>query len=125
MKNHGAELIKSILSCYIKRYSDVYSERNDEGSVSDVDNILFHVWHVWNSAVWPDLANDSNEDETKLSLQLNTIRETYEKYKSMPIFESTSLESLQNGYTKFYVTPTAILKLIMWNHQTFGPNYVG
>ena len=24
-----------------------------------------------------------------------------EKYKSMPIFESTSLESLQNGYTEF------------------------
>ena len=125
MKNHGAELIKSILSCYIKRYSDVYSERNNEGNVSDVDNILFHVWHVWNSAVWPDLANDSNEDETKLSMQLNTICGTYEKYKSMPIFESTSLESLQNGYTKFYVMPTAILTLIIWNYQTFGPNYVG
>ena len=92
---HGAELIKSIFSCYVKRYSDVYSERNDEASVSDGDNILF------NSTVWPALTNDSDEDEIKLSLQLNTICEINEKYKSMPIFESTSLESLQNGYTKF------------------------
>ena len=87
MKNHGAELFESTLSCYIKRYSDVYSERNDEGSVNDVDKILFHVCRVLNSAVWPDLAKDSDEDETKLSLQLNAIREIFEKCKSMPIFK--------------------------------------
>ena len=51
LKNHGAELIESTFSCYVKRYSDVYSERNDEGSVSDGDNILFHVCRVLNSAV--------------------------------------------------------------------------
>ena len=101
MKNHGAELIASILSCYIKRYSDVYSERNDEGSVSDDNNILFHVCRVLNSTVWSDLTNDSDKDEIKLSLQLNAIREIYEKYKSMAIFESTFLESLENGYTEF------------------------
>ena len=53
LKNHGAELIESILSCYIKRYCDVYSEGNDEGSVSDGDDILFHVCCFLNSAVWP------------------------------------------------------------------------
>ena len=95
------ELIGSMLSCYVKRHSDVYSERHDQGSVSDGDNILFHVSLVFNSAVWPKLTNDSNEDEIKLSLQLNGICEIYEKYKSMPIFESTSLEFLQNGYTEF------------------------
>ena len=51
LKNHGAELIESIFSCYVTRYSDVYSERNDKDSVSDGDNILFHVCHVLNSAV--------------------------------------------------------------------------
>ena len=56
---------------------------------------------VLNSAVCPDLTSDSDEDEIKLSLQLNVIREIYEKYKSIPIFESISLESLQNGYTEF------------------------
>ena len=101
LKNHSTELIKSILSWYVKRYRDVSSERNDKGSISDGDKILFHVCHVSNSAVWPDLTNDSDEDEVKLSLQLNAIHEIYEKYKSMPIFESTSLESLQNGYTEF------------------------
>ena len=101
LKNHGDELIESILSCYVKRYSDVYLERNDEGSVSDGDNILLHVCHVLNSAVWPDLTKDSDEDEIKLSLQLNAIHEIYENYKSMPIFESVSLEPLQNGYTEF------------------------
>ena len=60
LKNHDGELIESILSCYVKRYSDVYSERNDKGSVSDGDNILFHVCHVLNLAVRPDLTNDSN-----------------------------------------------------------------
>ena len=101
LKNHDAELIESIFSCYVKRYSDVYSEKNDKGSISDGDNILFHVCCVLNSAVWPDLTKDSDEDEIKLSLQLNKICEIYEKYKSMPIFELTSLESLQNGYTEF------------------------
>ena len=66
LKNHGAELIESILSCYVKRYSDVYSERNDEGSVSDGDNIPFHVCRVVNSAVWPGLTNDSDEDEIRV-----------------------------------------------------------
>ena len=101
LKNRGAELIESIFSCYVKRYSDVYSERNDEGSVSDDNNILFHVCRVLNSTVWSDLTNDSDKDEIKLSLQLNAIREIYEKYKSMAIFESTFLESLENGYTEF------------------------
>ena len=86
MYNHGAELIESILSCYIERYSDVYLERNDEGSVSNGDNILFHACHNLNLLVWPDLTNGSDEDEIKLSLQLNAIREIYEKYKSVPIF---------------------------------------
>ena len=74
---------------------------NDKGSVSDGYNILFYVCRVLNSAVWPDLRNKINEDETKLKLQLNTICEIYETYKSIPIFTSTSLESLQNGYTEF------------------------
>ena len=71
------ELIESILPCYVKRYTDVHSERNDEGSVSDGDNILFHVSCDFNSAVWPSLTNDSDE----LSLQLNAIHEICEKYK--------------------------------------------
>ena len=62
LKNHGAELIKSILSYYVERSSDVYSERNGERIVSDGDNILFHVFHVLKSAVWPDLTNHSDED---------------------------------------------------------------
>ena len=65
LKAHGAELIESILSGYVERYSDVYSDRNDEGSVSNGCNILFHVCHVLNSAVWPDKTNDSDEDELK------------------------------------------------------------
>lgn len=54
--------IKSILSYYVERSSDVYSERNGERIVSDGDNILFHVFHVLKSAVWPDLTNHSDED---------------------------------------------------------------
>lgn len=87
LKNHGAELIKSILPRYVERYSGVYSEINDKGSFSDGDNILFRVCRVLNSAVWADLTKDTNEDEIKLSQQLNTIREIYEEYKLMPIFE--------------------------------------
>ena len=68
MKNHGVELIESILSCYVERHNNVYSERNDEGSISDGDNILFHVSHVLNLAVWPDLINNRDEDKIKLSL---------------------------------------------------------
>ena len=43
----------------------------------------------------------SDEDQIKLSMQLNPILEIYEKYKSMPTFESTFLESFQNGYNEF------------------------
>ena len=42
--------------------------QKEERSVSDGDNILFHVFHVLKSAVWPDLTNHSDEDEIKLSL---------------------------------------------------------
>ena len=87
LKKHGAELIESILPHYVERYSGVYSERNDKGSFSDGDNILFRVCRVLNLAVWADLTKDRNEDEIKLSQQLNTIREIYEEYKLMPIFE--------------------------------------
>lgn len=86
MKNHGAELIDLFCPVTLKD-SGVYSERNDKGSFSDGDNILFRVCRVLNSAVWADLTKDTNEDEIKLSQQLNTIREIYEEYKLMPIFE--------------------------------------
>lgn len=70
LKNRGAELTESILSCLVDRNSDVYSERNKKGSINDGDDILFHACHVLISAVWPDLTNDSHE--------------IYKKYKSMP-----------------------------------------
>ena len=68
LKNLCAELTESILSYYVEKYSDVYSEKNDEGSISDGDNILFHVCRVLSAAVWLDLTNDSDEDEIKLLL---------------------------------------------------------
>ena len=113
LQNHGAELTESILSCFVERYNDIYSKRNDEDSLSAGDNILFHVCCVLNPGVWPGLTNDSNKDEIKLSLQLNAISEIYEKYKSMPIFESTSLGFLQNRYTEFVCYNYCYFTLIM------------
>ena len=62
----------------------------DDGNFSD---------SAW-PAVWPDLTNDSYEDESKLSLRLSAICENYKKYKSKPILESAFLRSMQNDYAK-------------------------
>ena len=57
-RNHRVHIVRSILSCYEERYSDVYSETGNNNAVSNGDKVLFDVSQVFNSAVWPSLTKD-------------------------------------------------------------------
>ena len=67
LKNLGAEIIKSVLSCYAEKYCNLYSETTTGIPISDGDTVLFDVCHVLQTTVWPQL-NDSNKDEEVLSV---------------------------------------------------------
>ena len=49
LKNHGAEIIKFILSCYAERYLNLFSETTTDNPISDGDTVLFAVCHVLNN----------------------------------------------------------------------------
>ena len=40
LRNHGVHMVRSILSCYEERYSDVYSETGDNNAVSNGDKVV-------------------------------------------------------------------------------------
>ena len=73
-------MVRSILSCYEERYSDVYSETGGNNAVSNGDKILFDVCQVLNSAVWPSLTKDENEDDQILSVQFAAINNLFERF---------------------------------------------
>ena len=43
LKNHGLEIIKSILYCYAERYCNLYSETTTDNHISDNDTVLFDL----------------------------------------------------------------------------------
>ena len=96
LKNHAAEIIKSILSCYAERSCNLYSETTTNNPICDGDTVLFDVSHVLNTTVWPQL-NDSKKDEVLL-VQFTAINSIFERFKLMPVFESVTCESLKGGY---------------------------
>ena len=63
LRNHGVHMVRSILSCYKERCSDVYSETGDNNAVSDDEKVLFDVCQVLNSTVWPSLTKDESKDD--------------------------------------------------------------
>ena len=66
-RNHGAEIIKSFLSCYGKRYCNLYSETITDSPISDGDTVIFDVYCILNTTTWPQL-NDSNKHQEVLSV---------------------------------------------------------
>ena len=97
LKNHGAEIIKSILSCCAERYCNLYSQTTTDNPIGDGDTVLFDVCHVLNTTAWPQL-NYSNKDEEVLSVQFTAINSIFERFKLMPVFESVVCKLLQSGY---------------------------
>ena len=97
-RNHGVHIVRSILLCYEKKYSDVYSKTGDNNAISDGDKVLFDVCQVLNSAVWPSLTKDESEDDQILSVQLAAINNLFERFQTMPVFKSITRDSLQTGF---------------------------
>ena len=75
LKNHGAEIIKSILSCYTKRYCNLYSETTIDNPISNGDTVLFDVCRVLNTTVWPQL-NVMIPTRMKKFFQFNSLQLT-------------------------------------------------
>ena len=120
LKNHGAEIIKSVLSCYSKSYCNLYSETTTDNPISDGDTVLFDANSVLNTTVWSQL-NDSNKDEEILSVQFTAINSTFERFNLIPVFESVTCESLLSGcagiihYAHQYFAVDKIKPMNLWS----------
>ena len=125
LKNHGAKIIKSILSCYAERYCNFHSETSTDNPISDDDTVLSDVCRVLNTTVWPQL-NDYKKDEEVLSVQLTAINSNFERFKLIPVFESAKCESLQSGsadiirYAHRYFAVSTIKPMNLWYKFCLG-----
>ena len=125
LKNHGAKIIKSILSCYAERYCNFHSETSTDNPISDDDTVLSDVCRVLNTTVWPQL-NDYKKDEEVLSVQLTAINSNFERFKLIPVVESAKCESLQSGsadiirYAHRYFAVSTIKPMNLWYKFCLG-----
>ena len=95
------------MTCYEGRYSSIISDNNIKSSgisddenleISDGDSVLFDVCHVLNTKVWPKL-QEGRKDNENLSLQLNSVKNPFEKFNNMEVFHPVSIGSLIDGYS--------------------------
>ena len=95
------------MKCYEDRYSSLLSDNNNENSginddknmeIRDDDSVLFGVCRVLNTKVWLKLQEGSKEDEN-LQLQLNSVKNLFEKFDNMEVFYPVSVDSLIDGYS--------------------------
>ena len=100
-------IVKAIVTCYEDRYSSILSDNNNKSStisddetmeISDGDSLLFDVYRVLNTKVWPKLQEGTKDDEN-LSLQLNSVKNLFEKLNKMEVFHPVSIDSLIDGYS--------------------------
>ena len=66
--------------------------------IKDDDSVLFDVCCVLNTKVWHKLQEGSKDDEN-LSLQLNSVKNLFEKFNNMEVFHSVGINSLIDGYS--------------------------
>ena len=125
LKNHGAEIVKSMISCYAERYCNIYSETTTDNPISDSDTVLFDVCRVLSTTVWPQL-NDSNKNQEVHSVQFTAINSIFERFKVMSVFESVTCKSLQSGhediirYAHRYFAVDKIKPMRFWSKICLG-----
>ena len=83
LKNHGVEIIKTILSCYAENYSNLYSETTTDNPIGDCEIVFFEVCRILNTTVWPQ-SNDSNKDEEILSVSSLQSTSFFKDSRSCP-----------------------------------------
>ena len=95
------------MTCYEDRYSRILSDNNNESSgisddenmeINDGDSVLFDICRVLNTKVWPKLQEGRKDDEN-LSLQLNSVKNLFEKFNNMEVFHPVSVDLLIDGYS--------------------------
>ena len=122
LKNHGAGIIKSILSCYSERYCNLYSQTTTDNPISDGDTVIFDVCRVLNTTAWLQL-NDSNKFFQFSSLESTAF---LKHSSSLPVFESVTRESLQSGYADIicyahrYFAVDKIKPMNLWSKICLG-----
>ena len=103
----SVSIVKAIVTCYEDRYSSILSDNNNKSStisddenmeISDGDSLLFDVYRVLNTKVWPKLQEGTKDDEN-LSLQLNSVKNLFEKLNKMEVFHPVNIDSLIDGYS--------------------------
>ena len=122
IENHVVDMVERIISCFERRYCGVYSD-NTKGVVNveaDAgDRILFDICRVLNCNVWPEIKEDSNL-EADFSVQIRSIKNIFERYSAMSIFENFTVNDIVDGfiditnYAARYFTITKINPIEFW-----------
>ena len=124
LKNHCLDIIKAIATCNDDRYSSLISDNNNESSgisddenmeIKDDDSALFYVCCVLNTKVWHKLQEGSKDDENLL-LQLNSVKNLFEKFNNMKVFHSVGINSLIGGYSE------CSIRIQLLRHWTYWAN---
>ena len=115
-------MVERIISCFERRYCGVYSD-NTKGVVNveadSGDRILFDICRVLNCNVWPEIKEDSNLEED-FSVQIRSIKNIFERYSAMSIFENFTVNDIGDGfiditnYAARYFTISKINPIEFW-----------
>jgi hypothetical protein len=116
IQSHAVEIVNKIISCFDQRFLSVHEE-NEAGGVSvtaeEGDKIIFDVCQILNCSVWPTLQIEDDE-ETILRKQLQALKNLYDRYNDMEIFNEISWEAVLNGFvdivhyaSQYFSLPTA------------------
>ena len=118
VKDHAAEVVQKILTCYDERYARVCYD-----GTADAGDVLYDVCCVLNSQIWP-LFNDDESDEIieeKFSTQLSAINRIFNRYGAMEAFKKFTSDNVVEGfidivrYAKRYFETENMNSLEFWS----------
>ena len=75
MEDHVVQIVERVVSCFEKRYGNLYSNLGETSiniSSDDGDRIIFEVCRILNCNVWPNVT-DGSDTATQYSLQLAAL----------------------------------------------------
>ena len=100
IENHIVEIVDSIISCFERRYGNLYSDASDAAvnvNADEGDWVIFDICCVLNCNVWPDVTPDSDLQE-KFSVQLTALQKIFNRYKNMEVFNTFTSDDVTESF---------------------------
>ena len=98
IENHALDMVQAIISCFEKRYGNLYS--NDTEAAVNVnsdhgDRILLDICQILNCNIWP---KNQTSNEKEFVVQLNAFRNVFDRYSGMEIFKEFIKEDVTESF---------------------------